>query len=416
VVDPASSLDETSDVLILGDRIESVGQNISVQEDLEILELDGKLVVPGLVDMHVHLREPGREDKETIETGGLAAAHGGFTSIACMANTQPPIDTSGMVRYVLEAAERVSPVRVLPVAAATVGLKGETPTEMFHLRDAGAVALSDDGHFIRNSEVARRVLEYARMTELPVISHCEDSHLAEGGVMHEGYWSTVLGLKGIPAASEVTAVARELALAELTAAKLHIAHVSTKGAVELIRGAKAKGLCVTAETAPHYLLLSDEAVAGYDTSAKVNPPIRSKDDRDAIIQGLADGTIDVVASDHAPHCEEEKDVEFDEAAFGLVGLETTVGLLLTFLVKKGTVGLSRVIAALTAAPSSVLGIEAGTLAPGRLADVTIIDPELEWEVDPRLFASKSRNTPFKGMKLEGRVTATIVGGETVYQM
>ncbi|KPJ61712.1 MAG: dihydroorotase [Latescibacteria bacterium DG_63] len=416
MVDPASALDERSDVLIAGDRIERIGQNMDVQTGYKVLDLEGKMVVPGLVDMHVHLREPGREDEETIGSGGLAAAHGGFTSIACMANTEPPIDSSGMVRYVLETAEKTSPVRVFPIAAATVGLKGESPTEIFDLRDAGAVGLSDDGHFIRNSEVARRVMEYARMAGLPVISHCEDSYLAEGGVMHEGYWSTVLGLKGIPAASEITAVARELALAELSQSKLHIAHVSTKGAVELIRQAKAKGLLMTAETAPHYLILSDEAVVGYDTSAKVNPPIRSKEDREAIIEGLQDGTIDVVASDHAPHCEEEKDVEFDEAAFGMVGLETTVGLLLTFLVKKGVISLSRAIAAMTVAPSSVLGIEAGRIAPGRLADITVIDPELEWEVDPVSFASKSRNTPFKGMKLVGKAIATIVGGELVYQM
>jgi dihydroorotase len=416
VVDPGSSLDESIDVFIKGSRIERVERGLSPEPGVEVVELDGKLIVPGLMDMHVHLREPGREDEETIGSGGLAAAHGGFTSIACMANTEPPIDTSGMIRFVLETAQRDSPVRVFPVAAATVGLKGATPTEIFDLRDAGAVALSDDGYFIANSEVARRVMEYSRMAGLPVISHCEDPFLSEGGVMHEGYWSTVLGLKGIPAASETAAVARDLALSELTGAKLHIAHVSSRGAVELIRAAKKKGLPVTAETAPHYLILSDEAVVGYDTSAKVKPPIRSKEDRDAIVEGLQDGTIDVVASDHAPHCAEEKDVEFDQAAFGLVGLETTVGLLLTYLVKKGAISLSQAISALTVGPCAALGIEVGKIAPGLRADVTVIDPELEWEVDPTRFASKSRNTPFAGIKLEGKVIRTIVDGKTVYQM
>ncbi|UCF79405.1 MAG: dihydroorotase [Candidatus Eiseniibacteriota bacterium] len=415
VIDPASDLDEVCDVLLSRGRIQSVGGSAQAGPGAEVLEVSGKLVVPGLIDMHVHLREPGREDEETIESGGRAAARGGFTTVACMANTQPPIDTSGMVRYVLEAAERSSPVRVLPVAAATVGLKGEAPTEIFDLRAAGAAALSDDGNFIKNSEVARRVMEYARMAGLTLISHCEDSYLAEGGVMHEGYRSTVLGLKGIPAASETAAVARELALAELTQVRLHVAHVSTGGAVKLIREAKSRGLRVTAETAPHYLLLTDEVVADYDTSAKVNPPIRSKEDRDAILEGLKDGTIDVVASDHAPHCEEEKDVEFDVAAFGLVGLETTVGLLMAFLVKSGLVPLSRVIAALTVAPSTALGIDAGRIAPGQLADVTVIDPDLAWEVDPLSFASKSRNTPFRGTKLVGRAVTTIVGGKIVYQ-
>ncbi len=415
VVDPAGGLDETADVLVRDGRIDSVGRGIAVGQGARVMELQGKLVVPGLIDMHVHLREPGREDEETIQSGGRAAAAGGFTAVACMANTQPVIDNAGMVRFVLEAAEKESPVRVFCVAAATVGLKGEGMAEIMDMRDAGAVAISDDGKFIQNSEVARRVIEYCGMAGLPFISHCEDQYLSAGGVMHEGYWSTVLGLKGIPAAAETTAVARELSLAELTGARVHIAHVSTGGAVELVRQAKKRGLSVTAETAPHYLVLTDRAVCGYDTSAKVNPPLRSEEDRDRVLEGLKDGTIDVIASDHAPHCEEEKDVEFGAAAFGLIGLETTVGVIMTFLVRRGIVPLKEAISAMTVRPAAALGIEGGTLAAGQRADITIIDPELEWEVDPSRFASGSRNTPFKGMKLTGKAVATMVAGKFVYE-
>jgi dihydroorotase len=413
VIDPSSGLDARMDVLISGGRIELIGERIEVETDMRVLELEGKLVVPGLVDMHVHLREPGREDEETIGSGSAAAARGGFTSIACMANTQPPIDTSGMVRYVLEIAAATSPVKVFPVAAATVGLKGEHMAEIIDLRDAGAVAVSDDGNFIGNSEVARRVMEYARMAGLPVISHCEDPYLGKGGTMHEGYWSTTLGLKGIPAASEATAVGREIALAELTRARVHIAHVSTKSATDLIRQARKKGLSITAEATPHHLILSDKAVSAYDTNTKMNPPLRSEEDRAAVVEGLRDGTIEVIASDHAPHCEEEKDVEFDEAAFGVIGLETTVGLIMTFLVNKGILSLPQAIAALTVAPSSILGINAGKMASGLPADITVIDPQLEWKVDPSSFASRSRNTPFKGWTLTGKAIVTIVNGKIV---
>lgn len=415
VVDPSSGLDATMDVLVSCGKIENVSEHIIVDTGTRVLELEGKLVVPGLVDMHVHLREPGREDEETIGSGGAAAARGGFTSIACMANTQPPIDNSGMVRYVVETAARTSPTRVFPVAAATFGLKGEHMTEIMDLRDAGAVAISDDGNFIGASEVARRVMEYARMAELPVISHCEDPSLGNGGVMNEGYWSTILGLKGIPDASEAAAVAREISLAELTHARVHLAHVSTRTAVEMVRAAKQKGLPVTAEVTPHHLVLSDKAVSGYDTSTKMKPPLRTEEDRVAVVEGLRDGTIDVIASDHAPHCEEEKDVEFDEAAFGVIGLETTVGVIMTFLVNKGVLSLSRAITALTTAPSSILGISAGKIEIGAAADIAVIDPQVEWMVDPTLFASRSRNTPFKGWTLTGKPVLTIVNGKTVHQ-
>ena len=415
VIDPASGLDERADVLVRDGRIHSVAKGLAAEPGTRVMDLEGKLVVPGLIDMHVHLREPGREDEETIQSGGRAAAAGGFTAVACMANTQPVIDNAGMVRFVLEVAEKTSPVRVFCVAAATVGLKGEAMTEMMDMREAGAVAVSDDGKFIQNSEVARRVMEYCAMAGLPFISHCEDQYLSAGGVMHEGYWSTVLGLKGIPAAAETVAVARDLNLAELTGARVHIAHVSTAGAVELVRQAKKRGLSVTAETAPHYLVLTDRVVSGYDTSAKVNPPLRSEEDRQGVIEGLRDATIDVIASDHAPHCEEEKDVEFAAAAFGLIGLETTVGVVMTFLVRKGVVPLKDVISAMTVKPAAALGVDGGTLAAGERADVTIIDPELEWEVDPCKFASGSRNTPFKGMKLTGRAVGTMVAGKLVYE-
>ena len=415
VVDPASGLDAKADVLVRGGRIESLAPGISVGEGVRVMELEGKLVVPGLIDMHVHLREPGREDEETIQSGGRAAAAGGFTAVACMANTQPVIDNAGMVRFVLDVAEKTSPVRVFCVAAGTIGLKGEVMTEIMDMRDAGAVAVSDDGKFIQNSEVARRVMEYCSMAGLPFISHCEDQYLSAGGVMHEGYWSTVLGLKGIPAAAEVAAVARELSLVELTGARVHIAHVSTGGAVELVRQAKKRGLAVTAETAPHYLVLTDKAVCGYDTSMKVNPPLRSEEDRERVLEGLKDGTIDAIASDHAPHCEEEKDTEFGAAAFGLIGLETTVGVVMTFLVGNGIVPLKDVISAMTTKPAAVLGVNAGTLAAGARADITIIDPDLEWEVDPCKFASGSRNTPFRGMRLTGKAVATMVAGKLVYE-
>ncbi len=415
VLDPESGLDETGDVLVRDGMIHSVGSNLDAPPGARVLALDGKLVVPGLIDMHVHFREPGREDEETIGTGGAAAAAGGFTSVACMANTEPTIDNAGMVKYVLESAEKTSPVRVYCVAAATCGLRGEIMTEIMDMRDAGAAAISDDGRFIQNSEVARRVMEYTRMAGLTLISHCEDPNLSAGGVMHEGYWSTVLGLKGIPAASEALAVARDLALAELTRARVHIAHVSTKGAVELVRQAKAKGVSVTAETAPHYFVLTDRAVCGYDTNAKVNPPLRSEEDREAVLEGIRDGTIDVIASDHAPHCDEEKDTEFGAAAFGLIGLETTLGLVLTNLVETGAVPLLRAISALTVEPASALGIEAGRIQPGWPADITVIDPRAEWEVDPSEFVSKSRNCPFEGMNLTGRATAAVVAGRIVYE-
>jgi dihydroorotase len=402
------------DVLVRDGRIHAMAGGIPVEPDTHVMELDGMLVVPGLIDMHVHLRQPGREDEETIQSGGRAAARGGFTSVACMANTQPVIDNAGMVKFVLDVAERTSPVRVFCVAAATVGLKGEQMSEIMDMRDAGAAAVSDDGKYIQSSEVCRRVMEYCRMAGLPLIAHCEDQHLSSGGVMNEGYWSTVLGLKGIPAAAETAAVARDLSLAELTGARVHIAHVSTRGAVELIRLSKARGLGVTAETAPHYLVLTDRAVCGYDTNAKVNPPLRSEEDRESVVEGLKDGTIDVIASDHAPHCDEEKDVEFGAAAFGLIGLETTVGAVLTFLVERGTVPLAHAISAMTVRPAGVLGIEGGRLEPGARADITVIDPGLEWEVDPASFASKSRNTPFKGMKLKGKAVATMVAGKLVY--
>ncbi|MBN1504293.1 MAG: dihydroorotase [Candidatus Eisenbacteria bacterium] len=415
VLDPAGGLDETADVLVRDGTIESIGKGIAAEPGARVMDLTGKLAVPGLIDMHVHLREPGREDEETIQSGGRAAAAGGFTAVACMANTRPVVDNAGMVRFVVEAAKKRSPVRVFCVGAGTVGLKGEAMTEIMDMRDAGAVAISDDGKFIQNSEVARRVMEYCRMAGLPFISHCEDQYLSAGGDMHEGYWSTVLGLKGIPAAAETVAVAREVSLAELTGARVHIAHVSAGESVDVVRRAKERGLTVTAETAPHYLVLTDRAVCGYDTNAKVNPPLRSEEDRERVVAGLKDGTIDVIASDHAPHCEEEKDVEFAAAAFGLIGLETSVGVIMTFLVRKGIVPLKDAIAAMTVKPAAVLGIDGGTLAAGRRADITIIDPELEWEVDPSRFASGARNTPFRGMKLTGKAVATMVAGKLVYE-
>jgi dihydroorotase len=406
VVDPAQGLEEVRDLLIENGKIKALEPPGAIpREGRRVIEARGLVVAPGLMDMHVHLREPGEEYKETIESGARAAVQGGFTAVACMPNTKPVNDTASVTRFILDQAARAGLARVYPVAAVSLGSEGQALSEYGDLKAAGAVALSDDGWPVKGSLLMRRALEYARTFGLPIISHSEDLELRDDGVMHEGRTSLELGLWGIPAATEEIMVFRDLALARLTGGKLHIAHVSTAGAVALIRQAKAAGLAVSAETAPHYFTLTDEAVKGYDTNAKVNPPLRSAADVVAIKAGLADGTLDAVACDHAPHSTMEKDVEFGAAAFGLIGLETSLGLSLG-LVHEGVLSLSQLVEKMSTNPARILGV------PG---DVTLIDLNREWTVDVTIFASKSRNCPFHGWTLKGRAVMTILGGKVVWQ-
>ena len=414
VVDPRNGLDETMDVLVEEGKVLAVDIAIDA-EDARVLDVSGKAVLPGLIDMHVHLREPGREDEETIKTGTLAAARGGFVAVACMPNTDPPLDTGAAVRFVLSRARETGHVRVLPVGAITKGLGGAELAEIGELRRAGAVAISDDGHAVTNSRVMRHAMEYASMFGMPVISHAEDMELSAGGAINEGYWSTRLGLPGIPAAAEETMVARDIFLAQLAGARLHIAHVSAAGSVELIRRAKEKGILVTCEATPHHFTLTDEAVAGYDTNTKVNPPLRTARDVEALRQGLADGTIDVIASDHAPHTAEEKEVEYELAAFGMIGLETSLSLAVTELVRPGILTLGQLVERMSYAPARILGLDWPGIVPGAEANVTVLDPDASFVVDPARFASLSRNTPFGGWRLFGKVVATVVAGRLAYE-
>lgn len=409
VVDPAAHRMCRADVLVEGERVAAVDERLA-GGDARVLDAGGKLVFPGLIDMHVHLREPGQEYKETIATGARAAVRGGFTAVAAMPNTEPVADTPGVIRYVLEKAREAGLARVYPVGALTRGSRGEELSEMGGLKAAGAVAFSDDGRPVVGAGMMRRAMEYARMLGVPVISHCEEPSLSAGGVMHEGLVATTLGLRGIPAAAEEVMVARDLILAEMTGCHLHVAHVSTAGAVRLIREAKARGVRVTAEATPHHFTLTDRAVADYDTLAKVNPPLRTDADVAAVREGLADGTIDVIATDHAPHASHEKNVEFDLAAFGLVGLETAVGLVFTALVADNVLDVPAAVAKMSLNPARILGLPAGIIEPGAAADITVFDPEAEEVVDPALLAGKSKNTPFGGYRLKGVVYAAIVGG------
>lgn len=415
VLDPAQGLDGFYDLLIRDGRIERIGERGSLGgEGWEVIDAEGLWVIPGMIDMHCHLREPGYEYKETIRTGTMAGVAGGYTTLVAMANTDPVNDNASVTRYILEKAAKEGVARVLPVGAVTRGMKGEALSDMGELKKAGVVALSDDGRPVANSEVMRRALEYARAFDLTIISHCEDPDLSRDGVMNEGCVSTRLGLKGIPYTSETVMIAREIDLAELTGSRVHIAHVSTRRGVELIREAKARGVRVTAEVTPHHLTLTEEAVKGFDTNTKVNPPLRTEEDRLALIEGLKDGTIDAIATDHAPHSLMEKEVEFDLAAFGMVGLETALPLILNLIREEGMDPLY-LIEKVTTNPARILGIEGGSLREGSRADITIIDPEREWIVDPEGFLSKGRNTPFKGWKMRGRVVRTIVEGRIVYE-
>lgn len=411
VIDPASKLDAVTNVLIEDGRIKALGS--TVPKGYQVIDARGLIVVPGMVDMHVHLREPGKEDEETIASGASAAVAGGFTSVACMPNTDPPIDNEAMVEFVYLQAKRCGKANVFPIAAATKGTKGEELSEMGQLVRGGAVAFSDDGMPITNADVMRRVLQYAGMFDRAVVAHCEDLNLSRDGVMNEGRMSTVLGLPGMPAVAEEIMVHRDIMLAAATGCRIHIAHVSTAGTVELVRRAKEKGIKVTAEATPHHLVLDDTYLQTFDPNFKMNPPLRTREDVMALRRGLADGTIDAIASDHAPHSPEEKDVEFSAAPFGVIGLETVLPIVMTELVGKGVLSLPDAIAKLTVNPARILGIPRGTLAPGAVADVTILDTNREYIIDPGKFLSKSRNCPFAGWKVKGCATIVLVSGRVV---
>jgi dihydroorotase len=419
VIDPGR-VNGVADVLIEDGKVVAIGHDLLVKRtrksgEIHVIDAANKLVVPGFVDLHVHLREPGFEYKETIKTGTAAAAAGGFTSVCCMPNTHPVNDSQAITEFILEQARMAGNARVFPVGAITKGSEGKELAEIGDLRRAGCVAISDDGQPVMNSMVMRRAMEYALAFDLPVIDHCEDLHLSEGGCMNEGIVSTQLGLQGVPAAAEDVMVSRNLALAELTGARLHLAHLSTVGSVRMVREAKARGIRVTAEACPHHFTLTEEAVRRFNTLAKMNPPLRTWDDVHAIKEGLRDGTIDVIATDHAPHAGQEKQQEFAAAPNGIVGLETALPLTLA-LVEEGILTLESAIEKLTTAPAKAFSLRTGTLAPGVDADVVIVDAQHTWEIDPSHFRSKSRNTPFAGWKVKGRVKTTLLGGKIVYDL
>jgi len=411
-IDPESDFDSVADVAVCDGRIVEVGSELKA-DGAEVIECRDLVVAPGLIDMHVHFREPGNEEKETIRTGSRSAARGGFTSVTPMANTAPTIDTAGMVDFVKRRAGDSACVRVWPIAAVTRGREGRELTEFAELKEAGAVGLSDDGTCLEDSALMRHALEYAKMFDLPIISHCEDTRLSQGGMMNEGFNSTVLGLIGMPKAAEETMVARDLLIAELTGGWVHIAHVSAARSVEMIRNAKRRGARVTAESTPHHFALTDDAVRTFDTNAKVNPPLREQEDVDAVKEGLRDGTIDAIATDHAPHAPSEKEVEFQGAPFGIVGLETALPLVVSHLVEPGVLSLPQALSLLTYRPADILRIDVGRLQANRPADIVVFDPAAEVVVDVDKFESRGRNCPFNGQHLHGRVHYTIVGGEII---
>jgi len=413
VIDPANNLDAVQDVLIAERKIERIGRNLEAPAGAEIVDASGKIVCPGFIDIHVHLREPGYEYKETVATGTRAAAAGGFTAVCCMANTNPVNDNGAVTDYILAKAKVEGVVRVYPIGAVTRGLRGEELAELAELAESGCVAFSDDGRCVMNAGLYRRAMEYTLPFGAPLISHAEDASLSRGASMNEGVVSTETGLPGQPAAAEDVMVSRDILLAELTGARVHIAHVSTAGAVRLIRDAKARGLQVSAEVTPHHLVLTEDAVRTWDPNTKMAPPLRTKRDVEALLEALADGTIDCIATDHAPHALSEKEGEFDRAAFGIVGLETAVAVLLDRLVRPGLLPLSTLIARLSRDPARLLNLPGGKLAAGAPADVTILDPDAETVVDPLRFRSRSRNTPFGGWTLRGAPWMTLVGGSVV---
>ncbi len=415
LVDPYQKLDTVGDLLLIDGKVAAIGAGVGTPDDAELVDATGLIVAPGLIDVHVHLREPGQEDRETIATGAASAVAGGFTGICAMPNTDPVIDNQGAVGFVKAKGEAAALARVYPIGCVSVGQRGEQLAEFGEMVGAGAVAVSDDGHPIMSSHLMRTAMEYAQTFGIPVADHCEDMSLAKGGQMHEGLVSTRLGLKGIPAAAEEIHVARDIILAELTGGHVHLCHMSTRGSVELIRRAKAKGLRVTAEAAPHHFTLTHERCEGYDTNAKMNPPLREAEDRDAIRQALADGTLDCIATDHAPHHYDAKEREFDDAPNGIIGLETALSLALRELVAPGLLTLSTLIERMSLAPATLWHLPGGSLRQGGVADVIAFHPTQPWTVDPARFRSKSRNTPWGGEILPGRVLLTVVGGRVVHR-
>ena len=442
VIDPATKLDAVADVLIVAGKIAAVGREASAMSppDVERCDVRGLVVCPGLIDLHVHLREPGQSAKETIATGTAAAARGGFTSVVCMPNTSPAIDNPGTVALIREKALREGVVNVFVTGAITKGIAGEELAPIGSLKQAGVVAITDDGHCVQNNDLMRRALEYAQMFDLPVMDHCQDYSLVTDGVMHEGYWSAALGLRGWPAAGEEMMVARNILLAELTGTRVHCQHLSSAGSVALLREAKRRGVPISGEACPHHFVLTDATIAGsekfwaedgkglfgyeaaerpvwpsYDTNFKMNPPLRSARDREAILEGLVDGTLEILGSDHAPHCDYEKEVEFDYAPFGITGLETELALSLMQLYHTKRLGLMELIGKYTVAPANLLRLEKGTLRAGADGDVTVLDPEREWVFEREHSASKSSNSPFYGWPLRGKAVLTIVGGKIVWR-
>jgi dihydroorotase len=415
VIDPASGIDRPADLLLQDGKVEAIEQNLGRPDGAIVIEAAGKVVSPGLIDLHVHLREPGQEDLETVATGAMAAAAGGFSAVCAMPNTDPVTDNQAAVGFIVSQAQRAEKARVYPIGAISLAQEGQQLAEFGELVGAGAVAVSDDGKPVVSSHLMRTALEYSRTFGIPVADHCEDPTLAAGGVMHEGLISTRLGLKGMPAAAEEIMVARDIILAELTGGHVHLCHMSTRGSVELIRRAKERGIRVTAEACPHHFTLTHEACEGYNTNAKMNPPLREPEDREAIRQALRDGTIDVICTDHAPHHYDAKEREFDDAPNGIIGLETALGLAITELVETGLIDLPTLIRRMSATPARIFNLPGGTLARGATADVVVLDPAAEWVVEPATFFSKSRNTPFTGRRLRGRADVTIVRGQVVYQ-
>jgi dihydroorotase len=420
IIDPSQGIDQIDDLLIAEGKIVQAGGTV-IPGEAKNFDASGLIVCPGFIDLHCHLREPGFEDKETIATGTKAASIGGFSTVCCMANTNPPLDTPAAVNWVMQKASRDSLVAVLPIGCITKGRKGEELTDMGELAEAGVPAFSDDGDTVASSQLMRRAMEYSRVLGLPIIDHCEDKTLSDNGIINEGQMSVKSGIKGIPAAAEEAMVARDLALAKQTRARLHIAHVSTKGSVELIRRAKEEGISATAEVTPHHLTLTEESIMGkasnepFDTNAKVNPPLRTEEDVQALIEGLKDGVIDAIATDHAPHTLADKNCGLELAAFGISGFETALGCLMG-LVHQGEINIPQLISKLTCEPAKVIGRngELGTLKAGTPANITILDPDREWIVDSRNFASKGKNTPYDGYKFKGKVMATIANGKIAY--
>lgn len=418
IIDPANGINRVGDVYITGGKIAKIDLEASARKhphDVEVIDATGLIVAPGLIDIHVHLREPGQSAKETIATGTKAAAAGGFTSVVCMPNTSPSVDNPSVVTWIHEKAEKEGCVNVFTTGAITKGIAGEELAPIGSMHKAGIVALTDDGHCVQNHELMRRALEYARMFELPVMDHCQDYNLVGKGVMHEGYWSTVLGLPGWPSAGEEVIVQRNILLAELCDSPIHCQHLSAAGSVRLLRDARKQGIKISGEICPHHIALTDETIKSFDTNFKMNPPLRAQADVDVLIEGIADGTVTILASDHAPHCNYEKEVEFDFAPFGILGLETELGLFIDILVhKKKAIDIAKVIELYTVNPARLLNLDRGSLSEGAVADLTLIDADLEWTVDKNAFASLSRNTPFDGWNLKGRAVRTIVAGKTVW--